>query len=155
MHANVERVQRVLESLGAMGHAVELSQSTRTSAEAAAAIGTTVAQIAKSILFTHGDEGILVIASGVNRVSEEKVAQLLGGPIAKADAAAVRRLTGYPIGGVPPLGHPSPLTIFIDEDLVPHDEVWAAAGTPNAIFPTTPEELVRISGGRLADVKEP
>lgn len=154
MHPNVERVQAILSELGVTGRAVEFAQSTRTSAEAADAIGTTVAQIAKSIVFTYGNEGVLVIASGAHRVSEEKLRRLLGGHVGRADAGAVRRLTGYPIGGVAPVGHTDRLTTFIDEDLAAHQEVWAAAGTPNAVFPTTAEELVRISGASLADVKE-
>lgn len=154
MHPNVERVQGILQELGASGNTVEFSKSTRTSAEAAEAIGTTVGQIAKSVVFTQEDGGVLVIASGVNRVSEDKVARLLGDHVRRADAVAVRRLTGYPIGGVAPVGHATRLKILVDEDLAVHQEVWAAAGTPNAVFPTTPDELVRISGGELADVKE-
>ncbi len=154
MHSSVERVQDILRELGAAGGPVEFAKSTRTSAEAAEAIGTTVAQIAKSIVFKHDDGGVLVIASGANRVSERKVSEVLGRHITRADAAAVRELTGYPIGGVAPVGHPVPLEVLIDDDLTAHEEVWAAAGTPNAVFPTTADELAGISGGRVVDVKE-
>jgi prolyl-tRNA editing enzyme YbaK/EbsC (Cys-tRNA(Pro) deacylase) len=154
VHRNVERVESILRDLGATGRPVELAKSTRTSADAAQAIGTSVAQIAKSIVFTHGEGGVLVIASGSNRVSEQKLAGLIGDRIGRADATGVRRLTGYPIGGVAPVGHAARLTVFVDEELAAYDQVWAAAGTPNAVFPTTAAELVRISGGRLADVKE-
>ena len=154
MHDNVQRVQAILERLGAAGRPIEFSKSTRTSAEAADAIGTTVAQIAKSIVFRHQHGGVLVIASGANRVSEDKVARVLGLPIDRADATAVRELTGYPIGGVAPVGHLVSLEVLIDEALTSYEEIWAAAGTPNAVFPTTPEELARISGGKVMDVRE-
>ena len=154
MHPNVQRVQRALDAFGAARPVVELSESTRTSAEAARAIGTTVERIAKSIVFSTADDGVLVIASGTNRVSEAKLTGLLGEPVQRADANGVRKLTGYPIGGVPPIAHSTTMKVLIDEDLLRHEEIWAAAGTPNAVFPTTPEELVRLSGGRVADVKQ-
>lgn len=154
VHPNVERVQATLERLGSRARVAELQQSTRTSAEAASAVGTTVAQIAKSIVFTKDGEGVLVIASGDNRVSEHKVSALLGSRIRRAGADEVRRLTGYPIGGVAPVAHATRLRILIDRDLLDHSEIWAAAGTPNAVFRTTPPELVRISGGAPADVKQ-
>src|SRR5574337_1448169 len=109
MHPNAQRVQAALAALGARGRVVELADSTRTSAEAAAAIGTGVAQIVKSLVFLAGAEPVLVMASGANRVSMRKLAQRLGGPVRRADADAVKRLTGFPIGGVPPVGHESPL----------------------------------------------
>lgn len=154
MHPNAERVQAELAARGATGRVVEFSASTRTSAEAAAAIGTTVAQIAKSLVFLAGGEPVLVIASGVNRVSTEKLGRLLGQPIKRADAEAVRAATGFPIGGVPPVGHAQPLRTVIDRDLLQYAEIWAAAGTPNAVFPSTPDELIRITGGQVADVRE-
>ncbi len=128
MHPNAERVQAELRSLGADGEVVELAASTRTSQEAAAAIGTTVAQIAKSLVFVTGEVPVLVIASGVNRVSMEKLAAHLGSPATRP-------------------------RVVIDRDLLQYEEIWAAAGTPNAVFRTTPEELVRITRGEVTDVK--
>lgn len=154
MHRNAERVQEALIARGATGRVVEFDASTRTSADAAAAIGTTVAQIAKSLVFMAGEEPILVIASGVNRVCTKKVAALVGSEIRRPDGETVKRLTGFPIGGVPPIGHESPLRTLVDQDLFRFTEIWGAAGTPYAVFPTTPDELQRITGGTVADVRE-
>lgn len=154
MHPNAERVQTELKSLGAAGEVVELAASTRTSQEAAAAIGTTVAQIAKSLVFLTGETPVLVIASGVNRVSMEKLAAHLGSPAIRPDAETVKRLTGFPIGGVAPVGHVTRPRVLIDRDLLQYQEIWAAAGTPNAVFRTTPEELVRMTGGEVTDIRE-
>ncbi len=147
-------MQALLAGLGATGKIVEFDKSTRTSQEAADAIGIEVGQIAKSLVFDAEGTGVMVIASGSNRVSTSKVEALLGHAIGRADADAVRRFTGFPIGGVPPVGHETEMTILIDEDLMAHDEIWAAGGTPNAVFPLTPDELVLISGGRVADISE-
>jgi len=154
MHPNAERVQAELRSLGAGGEVVELAASTRTSQEAAAAIGTTMAQIAKSLVFLDGEAPVLVIASGPNRVSMEKLAAHLGSPATRPDADTVKRLTGFPIGGVAPVGHATRPRVLIDRDLLQYEEIWAAAGTPNAVFRTTPEELVQITGGEVVDVRE-
>ena len=154
MHPNAQRIQEILKAENAEGEVQELSASTRTAAEAAAALGTTVAQIAKSLVFLAGGEPALVIASGVNRVSLEKLARLLGASVTRADADAVKRLTGFPIGGVAPVGHASPLRVLIDRDLLQYPEIWAAAGTPNAVFRTHPAELQRITGGEVADLRE-
>ena len=153
MHPNAERVQSELRTLGAKGEVIELAASTRTSQEAAEAIGTTVAQIAKSLVFVSGEMPVLVIASGANRVSMEKLAALLGSPATRPDADAVKRLTGFPIGGVAPVGHAIRPRVLIDWDLLQYEEIWAAAGTPNAVFRTTPEELARITGGEIVDVR--
>lgn len=153
-HPNVERVQASLAALGITAEPVEFAESTRTSAEAAAAIGTTVARIAKSLVFLVGGAPTLVIASGVNRVDTGKLARLLGAPVKRADADAVRRATGYPIGGVPPVGHTEALRTVIDQDLMVFETIWAAAGTPNAVFELTPAELERMTGGLVADVRE-
>ena len=134
---------------------MEFAESTRTSAEAAAAIGTTVAQIAKSLVFMANGQPLLVIASGVNRVDTKKLGALLDAKITRADADAVRQATGFPIGGVPPLGHTTPLRTLIDEDLMAFTSIWAAAGTPNAVFETTPADLVKMTNGQVADLKEP
>jgi prolyl-tRNA editing enzyme YbaK/EbsC (Cys-tRNA(Pro) deacylase) len=151
--------QKVQDALIALGfgtrQVVELPDSTRTAAEAAAAIGCTVAQIAKSLVFkgkTSGDP-ILVIASGVNRVNTKRIAELVGEGIDKPDADYVREKTGFVIGGVPPVGHSSPLTTFVDEDLRQFDEIWAAAGTSRAVFKLTPDDLVKMTTGRVIDVK--
>ena len=154
MHPNAARVQAELKTRGAQGEVVELTASTRTSQEAAEAIGTTVAQIAKSLVFLAGGDPVLVIASGVNRVSLPKLAAHLGSPATRPAADAVKRLTGFPIGGVAPVGHATPLRVVIDQDLLQYAEIWAAAGTPNAVFRTTPEELVRITGGEVAEVRD-
>jgi prolyl-tRNA editing enzyme YbaK/EbsC (Cys-tRNA(Pro) deacylase) len=119
---------------------------TRTAQDAAAAIGCSVGQIVKSLVFVRDDEPVLVLCSGANTVD----AQRLG--LHKADADLVRSATGFAIGGVPPYGHPAPLETLIDEDLLGYDEVWAAAGTPRSVFPLTPAQLVERSGGTVARV---
>jgi len=154
LSASAAKVQAALAGNGFAFEVQELSQSTRTAAEAAAAIGCDVAQIAKSILFRARDSGrpVLVIASGVNRVDEKAVANLLGEKPAKADADFVRRETGFVIGGVPPLGHDKPIFTLIDEDLLAFDEIWAAAGTPFAVFRLDPHSLAGLTGGKVARV---
>lgn len=154
MHPNTERVRSFLERHGSGARVVELHGSTRTAAEAADAIGTTVAQIAKSLVFLAGERPILAIASGINRVSTEKLSRLTGAGVTRADADAVRRHTGFPIGGVPPVAHQRPLDVLIDRDLFQYAEVWAAAGTPRSVFPTSPDELKAMTGGTIADIKE-
>ena len=150
-----ERVQSALDAAGIEARVVELSASTRTAAEAAAAIGCSVAQIAKSLVFRGAESGeaILVIASGTNRVNEKKVAEHAGEPIAKADADFVRERTGYAIGGIPPAGHASPIRTFIDRDLLQFDRIWAAAGTPHAVFELTPEQLTNLVRGPVVEVQ--
>ena len=154
MHPNAQRVQLTLHSHGVVGRVVEFQDSTRTSAEAAQAIGTTVAQIGKSLVFVAGSRPVLVIASGANRVSTDKIARLYDKPVRRAKADEVRAATGFPIGGVPPVGHATDIDVLIDEDLFEHEDIWSAAGTPNAVFATTPDELAKITGGRVVDVKE-
>jgi prolyl-tRNA editing enzyme YbaK/EbsC (Cys-tRNA(Pro) deacylase) len=153
--ASAQKVQDALTALGLPLTVLELPQSTRTSPEAAAAVGCEVGQIVKSIIFRakHSDRVVLVLTSGANRVSERAVAELLGEPLAKADADFVRSRTGFVIGGVAPVGHLEPPVTFVDEDLLQYAEIWAAAGTPNALFRLTPAELVQISAGRVARVK--
>lgn len=152
---SAQKVQNALNRFGVALHVVELPDSTRTAAEAAAAVGCTVGQIAKSLIFKAPRSGkaILVITSGSNRVNEAGIGNLLGEPIGKADADFVRAQTGFVIGGVPPVGHANPLETFVDEDLLQFDIIWAAAGTPNAVFELTPEDLVKITGGRIVSVK--
>ncbi len=155
LSSSAQRVQKALDSLGLECQVVELPASTRTAAEAAQAIGTTVAQIVKSIVFRgrRSGQALLVLASGANRVSEERLAALAGEPVDKADADFVRAATGFVIGGVPPLALRQPLRAWIDEDLLQFDEVWAAAGTPRAVFRCRPRDLVQMSRGQPAPVK--
>jgi prolyl-tRNA editing enzyme YbaK/EbsC (Cys-tRNA(Pro) deacylase) len=155
LSAAAQRVQDELRARGFAHQVMEHTRSTRSAAEAAAAVGCTVAQIAKSIVFRAQPSGvpILVVASGSNRVDEAKVAALLGETLGKADAAFVREATGYAIGGVPPLGHAHPVRVVIDRDLLAHATIWAAAGTPNAVFALAPAELVAMTGGEVCDVK--
>lgn len=154
--ASAQKVEDWLASRGLAGRVVEMPDTTRTSAEAAAAIGCTVAQIAKTLVFRARDSGqpVLVIASGGNRVDEAKVAALLGERITRPDAAFVRDATGYAIGGVPPVAHATPITTLIDADLLDLAPIWAAAGTPFAVFRLSANELVSLSGGRVVDVKQ-
>ena len=149
------RVQQALDGAGLRCRVVEHAASARTSAEAATLLGCDVAQIAKSLVFRRGGPAggaVLVIASGANRVDEAKVAALLSEPIGRADAAFVRQATGYAIGGIPPLGHATPMPVLVDRALTEFDIVYAAGGTPNALFPIAPADLVRASGGSVADV---
>ena len=132
--------------MSAFDGAREFPEGTRTAQDAAAAIGCSVGQIVKSLVFLRDGEPILVLCSGANTVD----AQRLG--LDKADANVVRRATGFAIGGVPPYGHPAPLETLVDEDLLGYDEIWAAAGTPRSVFPLTPGELVERTGGTVARV---
>jgi prolyl-tRNA editing enzyme YbaK/EbsC (Cys-tRNA(Pro) deacylase) len=152
---SVERVRHALAADGGGHEIVELPSSTRTAAEAAAALGCSVAQIAKSIVFRAAGSGqpVLVVASGVNRVNEARVAEILGEPIEKADAAFVREKTGFVIGGVAPVGHAAPIRILLDEDLLALGELWAAAGTPSSVFRTSAEALVRMTRGEVRPIK--
>jgi prolyl-tRNA editing enzyme YbaK/EbsC (Cys-tRNA(Pro) deacylase)/protein tyrosine phosphatase (PTP) superfamily phosphohydrolase (DUF442 family) len=156
LSSSAQRVQDALARMGFTLAVVEMPQSTRTSAEAAEALGCSVSQIVKSLIFRGAQSGraILVLASGSNRVDEAAVEALLGEPLAKADADFVREHTGFVIGGVPPAGHSGPMPTFIDEDLMAYDSLWAAAGTPSAVFKLTPDELARMSKGRVARIKK-
>lgn len=129
------RVQAVLDEFGYELNVTEFPESTRTAQEAADAIGCTVGQIAKSLIFKGktSQKPILIITSGANRVNEKKVKEYIGEKLGKADADFVREHTGFAIGGVPPVGHIKPITTYIDEDLMQYDEIWAAAGTPNSV----------------------
>lgn len=142
----ISRVQDALAAVGLQARVVEMPQTTRTAADAAKAIGCEVAQIAKSLVFRSGDEAVLVIASGTNRVDAARLG------LTKADADFVREKTGFAIGGVPPVGHISPIRTLIDEDLLRFDRIWAAAGTPNAVFELSPSDLPRITGGAVVNI---
>jgi prolyl-tRNA editing enzyme YbaK/EbsC (Cys-tRNA(Pro) deacylase) len=146
---------RVQAVLGEKYEVLEFDAGTRTAADAAAAIGCTVAEIAKSLVFWGVASGraVLVVASGANRVDERKVAALIGEKISRADAEFVRAKTGFAIGGVPPVGHAEPPLTLIDADLMLFETIWAAAGTPNAVFRLKPGDLEELTGGRLAEVK--
>ncbi len=148
------KVQHALNSIGMQLEVVELPSSTRTSAEAALAVGCQVGQIAKSIVFKTftTQQPVLVIASGPNRVDELVISGLVGEPITKADADFVRLRTGFVIGGVLPVGHTMPLQTFIDQDLFQYDEIWAAAGTPHAVFRLTPADLLRMTGAQIVKI---
>ena len=145
---------KVQTALGERFQVMEFDASTRTAADAAAAIGCEVAEIAKSLIFRGVDSGraILIIASGVDRVDEKKAAATVGEPIARADADFVREATGFAIGGVPPVGHKTQPIVLIEERLMGFAEIWAAAGTPNAVFCLTPSDLVQLTGGRTVAV---
>lgn len=150
-------VERVRAALAASGHEDSVQafpEGTRSAAEAAAAVGCEVAQIAKSIVFRSGERPVLVIASGANRVDMAKVAAATGFHVKRADGGWVRDVTGFAIGGVAPVGHLAPPVVLVDEDLFAFDRVWAAAGSPMHVFATTPEALLRLTGGAKADVKE-
>jgi prolyl-tRNA editing enzyme YbaK/EbsC (Cys-tRNA(Pro) deacylase) len=152
---SAQKVQDALAARGLTLTVIELAQSTRTSQEAAQAVGCSLGQIVKSIIFraSHSDRPVLVLACGSNRVSEKAVAELLGEPLAKADAEFVRTRTGFVIGGVAPVGHTETPATYIDEDLLQYAEIWAAAGTPNALFKLTPAELAALTRGKVARVK--
>jgi len=155
-HPTALRSAQLLRDAGIEARVVEFEQPTRTSAEAAAAIGCSVAEIAKSIVFRGRQSGqaIVVVASGDNRVSEAKVAALVGEPLGRADADFVREATGYAIGGVAPLGHARQVRLLLDQDLRRFDTLWAAAGTPYSVFPLTPAQLQRLTGAAWADVRQ-
>jgi len=150
------RFQQSLKQLGLNTEVVEFSESTRSAADAAAAIGCELAQIVKSLIFKTSKTGraVLVLASGVNRVDESLIRAELGEKLGKADADFVRESTGFSIGGVPPFAHHQELPIFIDQDLLAHSSLWAAAGTPNAVFEISPTELIEASGGIVKKVSE-
>lgn len=153
--ASVRRVREALEERGLSAEMVELEQTARSAVEAAEALGCRVEQIVKSLVFRGSESGgsILVLASGPNRVNEEYLSALVSEPVEKADAAFVRDKTGYAIGGVPPFGHAAPHLTFVDEDLLRHETVWAAAGHTHVVFGLRPADLLEASGGEVIPVK--
>ena len=155
LSTSAQRVQDALDTMGMTLDVVELPDSTRTAVEAAQAVGCQVGQIVKSLIFKskRTRRPILVIASGSNRVNELKIEEFIDEPLGKADADFVRQSTGFAIGGVPPVGHIQPIETFIDQDLLQYEEVWAAAGTPHAVFRLNPNDLGRMSGGSVVDIK--
>ena len=152
--SSVDRVRSALAAQGVVAMSLkQFTESTATAADAAAAIGTSVGRIVKSLVFMAGEMPILVLASGPNRVDLHKLAQLVGyQPITRANAEQVRRATGYAIGGVPPFGYPEPVQAYMDRDLLTYDEVWAAGGTPSTVFPIRPDDLLRVTGAEVAEV---
>lgn len=154
MHSQASRVQEALAAKGSQAIVQELPESTRTAAEAAQAVGCQVGQIVKSLVFILDPPGrpALFLVSGSNRLNELSVGQILQGKLSKASAAQVEESTGFVIGGVPPLGHRNPLNTYIDQDLLQYEVIWAAAGTPHAVFPVHPAELIRMTGATLISV---
>lgn len=155
MHPSAQKVAHAAAALGLDIEIVTFEQSTRTAEDAAAAIGCEVAQIVKSLVFTAADQPVIALVSGSNQLDTGKLATLLGigkKKVKRADAEVVKTATGYSIGGVPPFGHASVLPIYIDQDLMRYEVIWAAAGTPNTVFAITPDELLRASGGVTADL---
>ena len=148
------RVAEELLRLGVTSAVKEMPESTRTAVEAAAALGCDVAQIVKSLIFRSvaADEALLVLVSGADRVDEPRLAQVVGEQVEKATGNFVRARTGYAIGGVPPVGHSQPLVTYLDEHLLDHALVWAAAGTPRAVFPIKPADLLRITSAKVVAV---
>ncbi len=152
---SARRVQAAIEAKGFEFEVKTFPAGTRTAQDAAAAIGCTVGQIAKSLIFRgrETDRPVLVIASGANRVDEAKVAALIGEAIGRADPDFVRNRTGFAIGGVPPVGHSEAPLVLIDQDLSDHAVIWAAAGTPSTVFALAPAALPGLTDGTLADIK--
>ena len=151
--ATARKALHIQEILGPDYAVLEFETSTRSAAEAAAAVGCEVAQIAKTLVFrTEDGTPLLVIASGAHRVDEAAVGAALGRTIERADADFVRDATGYAIGGVPPVGHRRRLPVLLDETLLAHDEIWAAAGTPSAVFRLSPAALAELTGGTFVSV---
>ena len=154
VHPNVARVVEAGKALGLDIQTHRFPEGTKTAQDAADAIGVSVGQIVKSLVFAVDGEIVMAYVSGANQLDEKKLALAAGGAkCARVDADAVRNATGFPIGGVPPFGHTTQLRIFIDPDLLQYDEVWAAAGTWNDVFPIAPNDLVRASGAVVTELK--
>ncbi len=151
-----QRIQDILHHLGLDIEVMEFQEMTRTSQEAANTIGCEVGQIAKTLIFKGktSSKPICVIASGKNRVDEKKIAEYVGEGIERSDADFVLQHTGFAIGGVPPLGFQLDMPPIIDEDLLAYSEIWAAAGTPNSVFRLTPNDLLKITNGRVANIRK-
>jgi Cys-tRNA(Pro) deacylase len=153
MKSSVELVVGALAAAGITTEVKEFAESTRTAEDAAAAIGVTAGQIVKSLVFLSGSQAILALVSGPNRASRQKLAGLTGAEsVVLPDADTVRRFTGFSIGGIPPVGHTSRLPTFCDPDLLQYSVVWAAAGTPHAVFSISPSQLVALCEAQVADI---
>jgi prolyl-tRNA editing enzyme YbaK/EbsC (Cys-tRNA(Pro) deacylase) len=155
LSTSAQKIQDLLNSIGLNYTVIEHAESTRTAQEAADRAGCELGQIVKSLIFRGKVSGkpILVLTSGSNRVDEKRISEYAGETISRADADFVRTITGYAIGGVPPIGHTEKMETYLDEDLQQYLVVWAAAGTPNAIFELTPTDLQKITGGKNLRVK--
>jgi prolyl-tRNA editing enzyme YbaK/EbsC (Cys-tRNA(Pro) deacylase) len=152
---SAQKIQDILSRFGSNMKVIEFTESTRTAQEAADRVGCQLGQIVKSMIFKGqaSNKGILVLTSGSNRVDEKKISQYAGDTIGRADPDFVRIMTGFAIGGVPPVGHTNPVETYIDEDLLQYTTVWAAAGTPNAVFELLASDLVKITSGKIVHVK--
>ena len=152
---SAQKIQDELHRLECHSGVIEFTESTRTAQDAADRVGCELGQIVKSLIFKGEKSGkpILVLTSGANRVDEKLLRQYTGEKIGRADADFVRTVTGFAIGGVPPICHAQPLETYLDEDLLQYMTIWAAAGTPNAVFELTSDELQRITGGRVVAIK--
>ena len=150
---NSQKVQDFLDGFGLKLEVLELTQSTRTAQDAADAVGCQLGQIVKSLIFRVDCRPLLFLVSGKNQLDVQKAGNDLGVKLEKADAEFVRAQSGYPIGGVPPVAHAQKMEIYIDSDLMEYDDVWAAAGTPNAVFRIKSNDLPTITSGRIIDVK--
>jgi Cys-tRNA(Pro) deacylase len=154
VHPNVTRVVQAAKERGLEITTRRFPEGTKTAQDAANAIGVSLGQIVKSLVFAVDGEIVMAFVSGANQLDEKKLAQAAGGlKCSRVDADAVREATGFPIGGVPPFGHTTQLRVFVDPDLLQYDEVWAAAGTWNDNFGAAPEDIVRVSGGVVTDLK--
>ncbi|MCA9865317.1 MAG: YbaK/EbsC family protein [Anaerolineales bacterium] len=156
LHPSAQRVADAATKLGLTINIVTFEHSTRTAVEAAQAVGCDVGQIVKSLVFTVKDEPVIALVSGANQLDTRKLAALFGvgrKQVERATAETVRSATGFAIGGVPPFGHATSTSIYIDKDLTQYDVIWAAAGTPNAVFAITPTALVRAVSGHVSDLK--
>jgi prolyl-tRNA editing enzyme YbaK/EbsC (Cys-tRNA(Pro) deacylase) len=151
---SAQRVQDALVAGGFANRVIELDEPVKTAQSAADAVGCTAAQIVKSLVFrgTGSGRGVLVVASGANRVNTERLAALVGEPVEMGDPRFVRATTGFAIGGIPPLGHAEALDVYIDEHLMTFESLWAAAGHPSSLFALTPAELAAMTRGRVAGV---
>jgi prolyl-tRNA editing enzyme YbaK/EbsC (Cys-tRNA(Pro) deacylase) len=150
-----QKVQDLLTSQGFNCNVIEHTESTRTAQEAADRAGCELGQIIKSLIFkgATSHKPILVLTSGANRVDEKRISEYAGESIVRAEADFVRKVTGFAIGGVPPLGHAQKMETYLDEDLLQYKTVWGAAGTPNAIFELTPDDLIKMTAGKVVRVK--
>jgi prolyl-tRNA editing enzyme YbaK/EbsC (Cys-tRNA(Pro) deacylase) len=155
MHPNVARVVAAAHDAGVEIAVERFPEGTRSAADAARAVGCEVAQIVKSLVFVAGGSPVVALVSGANRVDLGRLGAVVGtDEVRKANGDEARTATGFPIGGVPPFGHTSSVTVLVDRELLGHDRLWAAAGLPDAVFAIVPDELLRISGGRPADLAE-
>jgi prolyl-tRNA editing enzyme YbaK/EbsC (Cys-tRNA(Pro) deacylase) len=155
LSSSAQKIQDILLARGFGCTVIEFQESTRTSAEAAERVGCQLGQIVKSLIFRGQASGkpVLVLTSGANRVDEKLIGQYAGEAIGRADAEFARLATGFAIGGIPPLGHAQPLETYLDEDLLQYEKIWAAAGTPNAVFELTPNDLKKMTSGKVTRVK--